>query len=151
MAQGKKIEVDLKLVHDLGTIDCTNTEAAAVLGMDVTTICKRKDIQAALAKGRETGKASLRRVQWNKALGTREVVQIDAQGKRTTITQAVEPNVAMLIWLGKQRLNQSERAIIGTSDLPALQVMEMLAPHPVQPIAGTPDTVSELPGAAGAR
>jgi hypothetical protein len=84
--------VDLALVEDLAKILCTDAEIAAVLGMTAEGFRKRKLREAGLVgvleKGRESGRQSLRRLQWKSAL---------------------KGNVAMQIWLGKQYLGQSDR------------------------------------------
>lgn len=94
MARPKKV-IDPKLVLDLAELGCKNTEIAAVAGCSTDTIERR--FAAELVKGREQLKISLRR--W----------QLDAARKG---------NVAMLIWLGKQLLGQTEK-IEQTSEVKA--------------------------------
>jgi hypothetical protein len=83
--------IDLKLVEDLARIHCTETEIASVLGFTPEGFRKRKRRQPALVgvieKGREAGRMSLRRLQWQ---------------------SASKGNVVMQIWLGKQLLAQRE-------------------------------------------
>ncbi len=83
--------VDLKLVEDLARIQCTDAEIASVLGFTPEGFRKRKRRQAELVgvieKGREAGRMSLRRLQWQ---------------------SASKGNVVMQIWLGKQILGQRE-------------------------------------------
>lgn len=87
-----RIEFDLKQVEMLGKIQCTLEELAAVLDVNTETIERRMkdDVEfcAAYKKGRENGKASLRRKQWELALAG---------------------NVVMNIWLGKQYLGQADK------------------------------------------
>ena len=83
--------IDLKLVEDLARIHCTEAEIASVLGFTPEGFRKRKRRQPELVgvveKGREAGRTSLRRLQWQ---------------------SASKGNVVMQIWLGKQILGQRE-------------------------------------------
>jgi len=81
-----KLEIDPIQVERLAQLHCTNVEIAAFFGCDEGTI--RKRFSEELAKGRGTGKISLRRSQWK---------------------AAENGNVTMLIWLGKQILGQKDR------------------------------------------
>lgn len=87
-----RLEFDLEQVEQLAAIQCTDGEIAAVLGCSRQTILNRKDddpdFLAAIEKGRESGKASIRRMQWNAANAG---------------------NTGMLIWLGKQYLGQADK------------------------------------------
>ncbi len=88
----KRKEFDLATVEGLGRIQCTNNEVAAVLGIDPDTVYERLkekgDFYEALEGGRNRGRASLRRLQ---------------------MRAAEELNPTMLIWLGKQCLDQTDR------------------------------------------
>lgn len=81
-----KLNIDPKLVRDLASIGCKTKEIAVIVGCSTDTLEGR--FSAEMAKGRENLKISLRR--W----------QLEA---------AKKGNVAMLIWLGKQLLDQSEK------------------------------------------
>ena len=86
-----RLEFDLRQVEQLAAIMCTDAEMAGVLGCHVDTITERKKEEAfsgALEKGRASGKASLRRLQWNTAKGG---------------------STGMQIWLGKQWLGQRDK------------------------------------------
>jgi hypothetical protein len=85
MARPKK-QIDPKLVQDLAAIGCKTTEIATILGVSVDTLDRR--FADEMEKGRSNLRASLRR--W----------QLEA---------AKKGNVAMLIWLGKQMLGQTEK------------------------------------------
>lgn len=85
MARPKKT-IDPRMVHDLAQLGCKTKEIATTLGCSSDTIERR--FAAELQKGRESLKISLRR--W----------QLEA---------AKKGNVAMLIWLGKQMLGQTEK------------------------------------------
>jgi hypothetical protein len=79
------------MVEDLGRIQSTQSELAAVLGCHLDTVKDRlkndPEFSAACEKGLENGKSSLRRIQWKAALGG---------------------NTTMQIWLGKQYLQQRD-------------------------------------------
>jgi hypothetical protein len=81
-----RLNIDPKLVQDLAALGCKASEISIVVGCSADTIEKRFAEQ--LQKGRENLKISLRR--W----------QLEA---------AKKGNVAMLIWLGKQMLGQTEK------------------------------------------
>lgn len=78
--------IDAAQVEQLAAIDCSVAEMGAVLGCSSDTLQRR--FAAAIEKGRESGKASLKRRQFKLAM---------------------DGNATMLIWLGKQRLGQSDR------------------------------------------
>ena len=87
-----RLTFDLRLVEDLGKIQSTHSELAAVLNVSIETVKRRlrddPEFCAAYEKGLENGKSSLRRIQWKNALGG---------------------NTTMHIWLGKQYLGQQDR------------------------------------------
>ena len=80
-----KLEIDADQVKKLAAIQCTMTEIACVMGCSVDTLERR--FADTIKEGREQGKMSLRRKQYEVAMGG---------------------HVSMLIWLGKQHLNQSD-------------------------------------------
>ncbi len=81
-----QLEIDEKDVLKLASMGCTMIEIAAFCDCSVDTIERRfADI---VAKGKENGKTSLRRLQWQ---------------------AAQKGNVVMLIWLGKQYLGQKDK------------------------------------------
>jgi hypothetical protein len=82
-----KAVIDLALAEELGQIHCTLSECAAVLGVAEKTLSNRADFLQVYKRGKEDGKASLRRMQLKAAKGG---------------------NVSMMIWLGKQLLGQRE-------------------------------------------
>lgn len=87
-----RIEFDLEQVERLGLLQCTDNEIAAFFGCSRDTIANRKasdaDFLDALEKGKDKGKISLRRAQWQ---------------------SATNGNITMQIWLGKQYLGQADR------------------------------------------
>lgn len=97
MAMGRpKIPIDdgeldttlLGTVEKLANMHCTQEEIAEFVGISVRTLKRNEEFCRLYKKGRENGKISLRRMQWQKA----------DQG-----------NTTMLIWLGKQYLGQSDK------------------------------------------
>lgn len=92
-----EIPIDWDMVDELLACGCTGTEIAAKLGMHQHTLYRRveekfdKTFSAYLAEKKAVGDALIRETQYKKALG------ISKKGDNT-----------LLIWLGKQRLNQKE-------------------------------------------
>lgn len=82
-------DLDYELIGRLATIQCTISEIAAILGVSVDTLEKNEKFYGVYYEKKESGKMSLRRRQWDKALS----------GDSTS-----------LIWLGKQYLGQSDKA-----------------------------------------
>jgi len=74
-----RLTFDLRQVEDLGKIQSTHSELAAVLGVSIETVKRRlkgdPEFCAAYEKGLENGKSSLRRIQWKAALGGNVVMQ----------------------------------------------------------------------------
>jgi hypothetical protein len=85
MARPRKI-TDPSQVEKLAAINCSYAEIASVLSVSVSTLTK--GYSQHIEKGRESGKASLKRKMWDTAM----------QG-----------NVTMLIWLSKQMLDYSDK------------------------------------------
>lgn len=91
-----KKELDYNLIENLAEIFCTHEEIASVLEVNVKTLTSREEFLEAYKRGFDKGKKSLRRA------------QMDC---------AKKGNSAMLIWLGKQYLGQSEKMAIVNSDI----------------------------------
>lgn len=89
-------EINGEQVRKLAAIGCTDVEIGNIVGCSHDTLTKR--FRAELDDGRANGKASLRRKQWEVALSG---------------------NVTMLIWLGKQVLDQQDKVhqTQGTQDI----------------------------------
>ena len=90
--------IDYKFVEGLASIQCTESEIAVAIGFSLSGFSKRKKndptLVEAIEKGREAGRKSLRRLQWQTANA----------GDKT-----------MQIWLGKQYLGQSDKSDIKQS------------------------------------
>ena len=91
----KKYNIDTKQVEQLAGFGCSNTEIASFFGCSKDLISKSYSTN--VSKGQDSGKIRLRQYQW---------------------ASAKKGNVAMLIWLGKQMLGQSDKQEITTTELP---------------------------------
>ena len=84
----KKVPIDYEKAEKLAQILCTQSEIASVLGVSLPVLDHDPEFQRIHKKGLETGRASLRRMQY---------------------ASASAGNPTMLIWLGKQHLGQRDR------------------------------------------
>ena len=91
----KKHNLDILQVEQLAGFGCTNREIASFFKCSETTITRNYGDY--LTKGRDKGNIRLRQLQWK---------------------SAEKGNVAMLIWLGKQLLGQSDKQEITHNELP---------------------------------
>jgi len=80
--------IDMETVRKLASIQCTQEEIAAFLGCSVDTLQRNEEFCGVYKKAIESGKSSLRRLQWK---------------------AAEKGNTSMLIWLGKQYLAQRDQ------------------------------------------
>lgn len=103
MARPRK-EIDYNLVEKLANIQCTQEEIASVLDITARTLLKDEKFKEIYEKGRENGKASLRRIQWRHA----------------------EKSASMAIFLGKQYLGQRDNLEV-TNQTEINKVSELLA------------------------
>ena len=78
--------VNLELLRELASVQCTDTEIAASLHINIDTL--HDNYSDIIQEYREAGKQSLRRAQWKKAVE--------------------DGNPTMLIWCGKFHLGQKE-------------------------------------------
>ena len=81
-----KFKIDYEAVRKLASIMCTEKEIASFLGCDERTLQRDDEFCRVFKEGKETGKMSLRRMQWKLA----------------------EKSYAMAIFLGKQYLGQRD-------------------------------------------
>ena len=106
-----KKHIDLELVEKLALIQCTYSEIASTLSVSVDTLTRNKDFAATYKRGAESGRKSLRRMQFE---------------------SANKGNITMQIWLGKQYLAQSDYVTKEIHEVPSLhkfsidQLNEML-------------------------
>lgn len=81
-----KLDIDPTQVRKLASIGCTHNEIADIVGCSHDTLTNR--FKREIEQGRADGKASLRRKQFELAMGG---------------------NAALCIWLGKQLLGQTDK------------------------------------------
>ena len=89
----KKHAFNLVAVEKAAAIGCTDGEIAYLSGISAENFCRRRkepELAAAIERGRDRGRASLGDLQW---------------------AVAKQGNPTMLIWLGKQLLNQSDHPV----------------------------------------
>lgn len=101
-----KVKIDLKLVRELASIQCTMSEISAVMEIPLSTLSTRPDFSETYKNGLENGKSSLRRIQFKMA----------------------EKSAAMAIWLGKQYLGQTEKIEV-TNDELMREEIEIVTKH----------------------
>ena len=90
-----KIKIDEKILENLASILCTNEEIASFFNCSSDTLTR--NFAESLKKGRDKGKMSLRRMQFEKAQ---------------------TGNATMLIWLGKQLLGQKDKIETSEENIP---------------------------------
>ena len=91
MARGVKANIGLLELEQLGQLQPTDPEVAAFFGISTRAWMRwkrKKGYKEALERGREKGMLSIRREQYK---------------------QALDGNITMLIWLGKQQLGQTDK------------------------------------------
>jgi hypothetical protein len=90
-----RAEIDLAVVKRAAALGCTNGELAVIAGVSPRAFSDHlrqdPDMRQALDEGRDVGRTTLRRLQWQ-------------------LAEAGHPT--MLIWLGKQLLGQRDKADI---------------------------------------
>lgn len=101
------------MIEKLASIHCTNEEIASCVGCHPDTLADR--FSELLKKARDTGKASLRRLQWE---------------------GAQKGQAVMLIWLGKQLLGQKDVSRIEVEEIPDA-IFEQEAQRRLKLVTGT--------------
>lgn len=119
MARPKKV-IDYSLVEKLAHIQCTQAEIAEVVDVSVKTLQRDREFRRIYEKGMHSGKMSLRRQQWK---------------------AAERGNTTMLIWLGKQYLNQKDDADLNEirkqeMELKKLELQQRNAPPAAPDLSG---------------
>jgi len=110
--------VDWKLLDELCALQCTAVEIAGVLGMAPDILADKIKERTGLffpeyfAQKSAAGKRSLRRRQFQVALGQEIVYDKDGN----VIQQPIAPSPVMLIWLGKQYLQQADKGELSGKD-----------------------------------
>jgi len=123
-----KIVLDWEKIDKCLFIQCTLVEVAYVIGVSVDTLENRTKEEKGMAfsEYRELksagGKMSLRRSQWEHAAGY--PAEYNSKGKVLRTEQ--KANTGMLIWLGKQYLEQKEPFVLtgkgGAPLFPSIQI-----------------------------
>jgi len=103
MAGRPRFKIDYDAVEKLANIQCTQQEIASFLGCSVDTLQRDETFCGIYKKGQETGKMSLRRIQFKLA----------------------EKNPTMALWLGKQYLGQKDNIEVESTQL--VRVEELLS------------------------
>lgn len=126
MARPRK-QIDVVRLEALASRYCSDEEMASDLGVSVDTLTRR--YAEPIKRGKDRAKISLRSKQFEAAMGKpavpavylREHQEKDGtqhgelvlrEGKPILLQdeqEAVKPNITMLIWLGKQYLEQSDK------------------------------------------
>jgi hypothetical protein len=107
-----KVEIDWDKVGKMLEAGCFATGIAATLGIDESTLYRRcpednkVDFSTYSQQKKAKGDELLRQVQYQTAVGYRD----------PKTQKKYEPDKTMLIWLGKQRLGQSDKQEIGNKD-----------------------------------
>lgn len=89
-----KKEIDYETVEKLANIQCTQEEIASFIGISTRTLQRDEQFMELFNKGRESGKMSLRRIQWKHA----------------------EKSASMAMFLGKQYLGQRDNVEVSNTD-----------------------------------
>lgn len=106
---------DMGQFEEMCGISCTKEEIASVLKMSISTLEDKVNasygdsFSAIYKRFQGTGKQSLRRMQ---------------------LQAAQKGNVTMLIWLGKQWLNQKDKDDLGDPDKPPMKIHISGKPNP---------------------
>lgn len=109
-----KKHIDWDMVEKLCAIHCTGEEIASILDVSYDTLQRRcqEEHECGFAdyykKASASGKMSLRRKQYEVAMAG---------------------NVSMLIWLGKNTLNQRDQVDTDVKELPPIQIVRADATH----------------------
>jgi hypothetical protein len=95
-----KIDLNFELIEKLSRIHCTEAEIASIVGVSIRTLQRNEEFCRIYKKGIDSGKMSLRRIQWD---------------------LANKGNTTMAIWLGKQYLGQTDKQeLSGSGDNPII-------------------------------
>ena len=102
--------IDLDVARRAASLGCTSDEIATLLGIGRATFYNHlkedTDLKDALDEGRDQGRTTLRRLQWQ---------------------QAQNGNVTMQIWLGKQLLGQRDKHEVEQTGVQTVQMQLLVA------------------------
>jgi hypothetical protein len=111
-------EIDFKQLEELCSIQCTEAEICSILDVDDKTLTLRimetygVSFSEYFAQKRGNGKTSLRRAQYLTAVGREPVLS----EKGELLVPGTPPSPALLIWLGKNWLDQKDKSEISGPD-----------------------------------
>jgi len=114
-----KVEIDYVAVEKLALLQCTESEIAEYLGVSIRTLQRNKEFCRIYKKGQHDGHSSLRRLQWKVANGeylAKSITYTNKDGSTRTENVYAQPSPVMLIWLGKQYLEQKDKTEIGNPE-----------------------------------
>ena len=98
--------INEEVLQRSASIGCTYAELAALQGMAMSTFWehteRRPELKTMIEEARDTGRGTLRRLQWQ---------------------QAAAGNPTMLIWLGKQMLGQRDKQEVSGPDGGPIETM----------------------------
>jgi hypothetical protein len=111
----KVVPIDMRVVERAASVGCSMPEIATICSIGLMTLYDRlkvdAELAAALERGRNEGKSTLRRMQWK---------------------LAEEGNPTMLIWLGKQMLGQKDKQEVNGAINSDIRVIVELVGGPPQ-------------------
>jgi hypothetical protein len=117
-------KIDPRVVEGMASVGASNLEIAEFVGVGEETI--RRRFGGILTKSRAGARIKLRQSQLRIAHGipasTRTTIAPDGS-KIIERTEGFPPNPTMLIWLGKQMLNQQDKVAITDPDGGAFRVI----------------------------
>lgn len=125
-----KLNIDYETVEKLAILQCTQIEIAEFLGVSTRTLQRNKEFCRIYKKGLEDGHSSLRRLQWKTAEGdyiAKRIIYTNKDGSQREEEFYAQPNPTMLIWLGKQYLEQVDSHVVtGAGGEPIKHVIEVV-------------------------
>ncbi len=107
------VEYDVAAVETLGQNALSYEAMAGVLGIGLATVSRlMNDEESPFRKAYKRGEANANRsiaaAQLRLGLGQAQIVEILPDGSKRTVRAETKPHATMLIWLGKQRLGQTD-------------------------------------------
>jgi DNA-binding CsgD family transcriptional regulator len=101
----KEASLTEEQIEQLAAFGCTDSEIAMLADLNEATV--KRSFAPLLKRGRASLRSNLRTAQVRKALGV-FVPEYDKEGKRIDV-YLTAPDNTMLIWLGKQYLEQRDK------------------------------------------
>ena len=118
-----KIQINWQMVENMCAIMCTMEEISAVIGISSDTLTRRikaeykKTFPEYYQEKSAQGKMSLRRIQYNSAMGNKKMIKDPKSGEmKESAEWANNGSITMQIWLGKQWLGQTDKAEVAMTN-----------------------------------